>query len=264
MSAQNRGISLSLVCHLFLIALLIGGGHLLDSLPQKPLLIDLSLSLSEAMAGEPGQVPGASPADNQAAAPQPPPQATPSPPPEPEPETQPEPQPEPKAVHVVKPKPKKKPAKVHRQPPKPKVNRKEPPAQQPEQPAQAPVANTASTGTGQSTAPSGQKTTGQSGHPGEGQPGGGSKIRYDFSYVRQRIMHNLHFPDEARREGLTGTIIIAFDLLANGDVSNIAVLTSSGHAILDETVTSTIRRVAPFPKPPVPVRLKLPIVFHLK
>lgn len=264
MSAQNRATSLSLVCHLLMIALLLGMGRLLDNMPQQPMLIDLSLSLSEAMAGEPNQVPGASPADSQAAAPQPAPQATPTPPPEPEPEVQPEPQPEPKAMHVVKPKPKKrKPAKMRRQPPKPRVTRKEPPVQQPAQ-TPAAAATRTSEGTGQAAAPSSQNAEGRSGHPGEGQPGGGSKIRYDFSYVRQRIMHNLHFPEEARREGLTGTIVVAFDLLANGDVGNIAVLTSSGHAILDETVSSTIRRVAPFPRPPVPVRLKLPIVFHLK
>lgn len=97
-----------------------------------------------------------------------------------------------------------------------------------------------------------------------GNRGNGDGMHYDFSYVRHLILKNLHFPATARKMGLTGKIVVSFVLKADGQVEGITVVASSGHDILDDTVVATIRRVAPFPKPPVSAQLKLPIVFNLK
>lgn len=97
-----------------------------------------------------------------------------------------------------------------------------------------------------------------------GSRGDGGGIRYDFSYVRERILKNLRFPATARQQGQTGKIVVSFNLLADGQVEQIAIVASSGHDILDQAVIDTIRRVAPFPKPPLSAQLVLPIVFHLK
>ena len=89
-------------------------------------------------------------------------------------------------------------------------------------------------------------------------------MRYDFAYVRERILKNLHFPATARQRGQTGKIVVSFTLMADGQVERIAIVAGSGHDILDQAVIDTIRRVAPFPRPPVSAQLVLPIVFHLK
>lgn len=92
---------------------------------------------------------------------------------------------------------------------------------------------------------------------------GGSK-GYNFEFVRNLIVKNLSFPSTARRMGLTGKIVVAFLLKEDGQVADIAVVESSGHAILDNKVVATIRRISPFPKPPATARIILPITFHLK
>ena len=40
-------------------------------------------------------------------------------------------------------------------------------------------------------------------------------------------------------------------------------IAAPGHEILDNNVVATIRRIAPFPRPPARAQLVLPIVFNL-
>jgi protein TonB len=82
--------------------------------------------------------------------------------------------------------------------------------------------------------------------------------------VRKKILRNLRFPSTARKLGLSGKIVVSFILKTDGHVEAINVVSSSGHAILDRAVVATIRRIAPFSKPPVKAQLMLPIVFHLR
>lgn len=86
----------------------------------------------------------------------------------------------------------------------------------------------------------------------------------DLQGVHDLITANLSFPARARKLGLSGKLVVAFDLAADGEVSNIEMRVGSGHEILDDSVIATIRRLSPFPKSQAPARLEIPIHFNLR
>ncbi|MDD2467986.1 MAG: energy transducer TonB [Desulfobulbus sp.] len=271
MSTQSKSFHLSLLFHLALAAVLFYGHQLLEE-DTPPLVIDFSLALSEAMAGEPDQPPGPPAGATKAPAPQPQ-TAT----PEPKPVTQPVHKPTKIAKQKSKvqtTKPKKVLPKKLRKEPSPMVETSTTPAAFKAEPT---VAESAATAEASSTpaassatappatgSPVGPSAASSGAGAKGGRRGGGGGMGYDFNYVRQRILRNLQFPATARKMGLSGKIVVSFVLKANGQVEGITVVSSSGHDILDRSVVATIRRIAPFPKPPVSAQLMLPIVFHLK
>ncbi|HBT96913.1 MAG TPA: hypothetical protein DEB25_04390 [Desulfobulbaceae bacterium] len=86
----------------------------------------------------------------------------------------------------------------------------------------------------------------------------------EYAYIRGIITRNLKFPMSARRQRLSGAIIVAFFLAKDGHAEEITIVKSSGHEVLDEAVRDAIRRSSPFPHPPAPARLRLPIAFKLQ
>jgi len=273
MNTPKASFHLSLLIHLVLAYGFLYGQQLLDK-DTPPLVMDLSLSVSEAMAGEPDQKLGAAntaptstpktaPTRSQAV----------STPQEPKNQTA------TKPVKVAQPpqkkaKPKPKAKKVRKEP-LPLVQETTRPAplskrdQAQPKPAVASSATTSASGAPPSASTASPSSNAQApATAGTGAKGGnlgkGSGMRYDFNYVRQRILRNLKFPATARKMGLSGKIVVSFLLKADGQVERITVVSSSGYEILDHTVVTTIRRVAPFPRPPVSAQLMLPIVFHLK
>ena len=133
----------------------------------------------------------------------------------------------------------------------------------------------------QSVPPHGQfadGANGQSEASGGGVPGGrgsgaggtGTKdgpahgyIKDNFNYILAHIGRNLRYPDHARRARLTGTARFAFVINQDGTIKNLKLEESSGHPELDEAAEKAIRRAAPFPIPPTPALLIVPIVFRL-
>lgn len=267
MSIQAKAFQFSLLIHGTLFAGLVLAG-LLPTKQPPPLVIDFSLNLTEARAGEAAAAPG-SDAPSPAGSISPQPQAAESSsaisPPKP---------------NQITPQPKK------TIPPKPSMHKKRPvPSPEPVKevapsmpPLQAPAPSQVSavesafpvTGSAvvSSAAGAGLAQGKDGAGPASGTVGGsrgdGGGMRYDFSYVRACILKNLRFPASARQRGQTGKIVVSFTLLADGQVEHIAIVSSSGHEILDQAVIDTIRRVAPFSRPPVSAQLVLPIVFHLK
>ncbi len=270
MTPQAKATQLSLLLHAVLVLGILFFSR--SARPEAPpLMIDFSLAVAKA-AGEPATVPGPeSPAKPATAPPAP---AAPSVP-----------------QKVTTEKPLKKPQKKQRmlkpqrtkKPVKKKVQPKREPAAEPaplptiaEQPeaanpllssdsSQLAPANAAGAASPGSSAMSPARTSPRSGrHSGGGKGGGGGTAHYSFEYVRNLILRNLTFPDTARKMGLTGKIIVSFLLKEDGQVENIAIVSGSGHTILDNTVVTTIRRIAPFPKPPARAQLVLPIVFNLR
>ena len=62
---------------------------------------------------------------------------------------------------------------------------------------------------------------------------------------------NINYPDEARRQNLTGSLLMAVGIKADGSIYSIKVRQSSGEPILDEAAERIVRMAAPFsPFPP--------------
>ena len=58
---------------------------------------------------------------------------------------------------------------------------------------------------------------------------------------------NLNYPDDARRKGLSGKLIMDVTMNADGTVRNINILRPSGHSVIDEAAIRIVNLAAPFP-----------------
>ncbi|RMG29917.1 MAG: energy transducer TonB [Gammaproteobacteria bacterium] len=65
---------------------------------------------------------------------------------------------------------------------------------------------------------------------------------------------NLNYPDEARRRGLSGSLILDVALRADGSIYNITIRKPSGYRVLDEAAIRIVRLAAPFPPFPPEIR----------
>ena len=85
---------------------------------------------------------------------------------------------------------------------------------------------------------------------------------------RDRIQELLRYPSSARRRGLSGTVEIEIVVQANGAVSDVAVVDSSSHRVLDEAAVDAARSLPRLPFPdglrPRALRMRLPVVFELR
>jgi protein TonB len=75
------------------------------------------------------------------------------------------------------------------------------------------------------------------------------------------------YPPRAIRENLTGTVVLSVYVLANGRVGDVELISSSGHASLDESALREARRwrLVPGTKDgaPAPMWRKVPVKFEL-
>jgi periplasmic protein TonB len=85
---------------------------------------------------------------------------------------------------------------------------------------------------------------------------------------RQRIQESLVYPLAARRRGLAGRVEIEVVLEPSGRIRDVAVVSSSSHALLDEAAVEAVRSLQPLPLPEQPkrqaLRVRLPVVFQLQ
>lgn len=58
---------------------------------------------------------------------------------------------------------------------------------------------------------------------------------------------NLNYPDVARREGVSGKLLLDVALNPDGSVRNISILKTSGHAAIDEAAIRIVNLAAPYP-----------------
>ena len=61
---------------------------------------------------------------------------------------------------------------------------------------------------------------------------------------------NLNYPEEARRRGLHGDVLLTVVLRLDGSIKSIEVIQSSGEKILDSAAERIVRLAAPFPPAP--------------
>ena len=60
----------------------------------------------------------------------------------------------------------------------------------------------------------------------------------------------LNYPQAAKREGLTGSLVIAIAISHDGHLEDVRTVSSSGHTVLDDAALNIVRLAAPFTPPP--------------
>lgn len=85
--------------------------------------------------------------------------------------------------------------------------------------------------------------------------------------VRMAVVAQRSYPQRARRKQLTGTVVVAFRIFANGTLESTRVASSSGHSILDRAAVNAVRNVGRFKPFPEAVNrhyldFKVPVVFQ--
>jgi protein TonB len=71
---------------------------------------------------------------------------------------------------------------------------------------------------------------------------------------------NLNYPEEARRRGLAGSLVLDVALNPDGTVHSVAVLRSSGHKLLDDAAVRIVELAAPFAPFPPEIRAETDIL----
>lgn len=84
-----------------------------------------------------------------------------------------------------------------------------------------------------------------------------------FSHIQQGIQRQINYPRTARKMGWEGKVVVEFIICKDGTVKNIHIVESSGFEALDKNAVATIKKSAPFPIPPIPAKLIIPVVYRL-
>lgn len=71
---------------------------------------------------------------------------------------------------------------------------------------------------------------------------------------------NLNYPDAARRQGISGKLILDVALRPDGSIYNITVRRPSGHKVLDDAAINIVRLAAPYPPFPEDIRKETDIL----
>lgn len=95
--------------------------------------------------------------------------------------------------------------------------------------------------------------------------GGADAMRAYLEEVRRRLQARLAVPAEARRLRLGGTVLVRFTVERDGSVpgDSMAVLSETGVAVLERAALETVARTAPFPPPPRPATVEVPVQFSV-
>lgn len=144
--------------------------------------------------------------------------------------------------------------------PAPPAKPKAPPKPRPAAPDPAPVKEASQdAGSGGSPGSPDARGSGPGSGTGKEQGQAQSYVNANYNYILLHISRNFEYPSQARRMGLNGTATFSFTIQKDGNIHNLLLDKSSGHRILDEAVEKAIMRAAPFPPPPVPARVVIPI-----
>lgn len=88
-------------------------------------------------------------------------------------------------------------------------------------------------------------------------------VKEQFSYIRDKISSHVRYPRHARRMGWSGSVQVSFIIEENGSVSDVRVVRSCQVGMLDDEALDSVKRSAPFPRPPVRARIIIPVEFVL-
>ncbi|BCS55762.1 hypothetical protein GSbR_03660 [Geobacter sp. SVR] len=89
-------------------------------------------------------------------------------------------------------------------------------------------------------------------------------LKEHFAYIRDLVARELRYPRQALRMGWSGRVVVSFQVLPDGSISELRVARSSMRPLLDSDALETVGRAAPFPPPPVSARLMIPVDYVLE
>lgn len=89
-------------------------------------------------------------------------------------------------------------------------------------------------------------------------------LKEHFNYIRDLIVKRLAYPPIARRMEWSGKVVLSFIVSEDGEVRSVRVKESSGYTVLDNSAMDTVKRAAPFPRPPVAAEIVMPVLFKLE
>lgn len=104
---------------------------------------------------------------------------------------------------------------------------------------------------------------GAGGGSGTGGRGRGYGGRY-FGFITALVQKAAVYPRQARRMGWQGTVTVSFFIRTDGSIHDAAVLSGSGHGVLDASALKAVRGLGRLPRPPEAVELRLPVAFRLR
>ena|GEM_PF-2717875 len=87
-----------------------------------------------------------------------------------------------------------------------------------------------------------------------GPSGGGSGV---LAEIRKKIERAKRYPTLARQQEIEGSVRLSFSIEPTGEVTGLTLLGSSGSSILDQEALATVKRAAPLPYYPNPIRISL-------
>lgn len=107
------------------------------------------------------------------------------------------------------------------------------------------------------------------GAPAAQEPPGDEESRLHIeSLIRTRFAEHFIYPPMAQHRGWQGEVVLAFRIGTDGTISQLQVVRSSGHAILDEAALATMRRLGRIEFSPGVVlhrvlELRMPVIYQL-
>ncbi|MBI5556403.1 MAG: energy transducer TonB [Deltaproteobacteria bacterium] len=88
-------------------------------------------------------------------------------------------------------------------------------------------------------------------------------VKAHFIHIKEGIQRNISYPLLARKKGWEGKVLVSFIICENGRVADLHIVKSSGFEVLDNNAVTTIKKLEPFPCPPVRAELIVPVVYSL-
>ena len=88
-------------------------------------------------------------------------------------------------------------------------------------------------------------------------------LKENFSYIRDAIQKKITYPRIARQMGWEGKVVVSFIVCMDGHAKDIKIKEGSGVELLDKNAMETVKKAAPFPRPPVEAQLLIPIKYSL-
>lgn len=89
-----------------------------------------------------------------------------------------------------------------------------------------------------------------------------------FDMVRMKIEASKIYPESARSRMVEGKVTVRFTVTLDGQVSSVAIASSSGNRLLDQAALKAVNDSCPFARPPGslfkgPLRMEITIAFEL-